>query len=47
MENHTQPEQELEKNDELNTEIPKGQSEETTEAPAKEEIDPLKKLQDE
>lgn len=47
MENHTQPEQELEKHDELNTEIPKGQSEETTEAPAKEEIDPLKKLQDE
>lgn len=47
MENHTQPEQELEKHDELNTEIPKGQSEETTEVPAKEEIDPLKKLQDE
>jgi molecular chaperone GrpE len=47
MENHTQPEQELEKQDELNTEVPKGQSEETPEAPAKEEIDPLKKLQDE
>ena len=47
MENHTQPEQELEKHDELNTEIPKGQSEEPSETPAKEEIDPLKKLQDE
>ena len=47
MENNTQPEQELEKHDELNTEVPKGQSEEPTEAGTKEEIDPLKKLQDE
>jgi molecular chaperone GrpE len=47
MENHTQPEQELEKHDELKTEVPKEQSEESTEAPTKEEIDPLKKLQDE
>lgn len=47
MENNTQPEQELEKHDELNTEVPKGQSEEPTEAGTNEEIDPLKKLQDE
>ncbi|MCE7862878.1 MAG: nucleotide exchange factor GrpE [Bacteroidetes bacterium CHB5] len=47
MENNTQPEQELEKHVETNTEIPKGQSEEPAEAETKEEIDPLKKLQDE
>lgn len=47
MENHTQPEQELEKHDELNAEVPKGQSEEPAEVTTKEEIDPLKKLQDE
>ncbi|MCW5910133.1 MAG: nucleotide exchange factor GrpE [Cyclobacteriaceae bacterium] len=46
MENHTQPGQELEKHDELNTEIPKGQSEEPVETATQEEIAPLKKLQD-
>ncbi|MBX2899799.1 MAG: nucleotide exchange factor GrpE [Cyclobacteriaceae bacterium] len=47
MENQIQPEQELEKHDELNTEIPKGQSEEPGEAPIKEEANPINKLQDE
>ncbi|GIL22287.1 MAG: protein GrpE [Bacteroidota bacterium] len=47
MENNTQPEQELEKHDEMNTEIPPGQSDEGAEVVTNEEIDPLKKLQDE
>jgi len=47
MENHTQPEQELEKTDELNAETPKEPSAEPIETPITEEINLLKKAQDE
>lgn len=48
MENTIQPEQELEKHDDLGAETPEGQSEEPVIAKPKEEsTDPLKKLQDE
>lgn len=48
MENNLQPEQELEKHDDLNLETPAGQSDEPVGSDKKEEvIDPTKKIQDE
>jgi len=48
MENNLQPEQELEKHDELNPETPAGQSDEPVGSDKKEEAtDPIKKIQDE
>jgi len=48
MENNLQPEQELEKHDDLNLETPAGQSDEPIGSDKKQEtIDPIKKIQDE